>query len=66
MELKNNIMAENSERIITSNFEDGRYTDDVRACCHELHLNVSVRNVKSAIKEMLHIEELIVYLLCMI
>ena len=35
-------------------FENGKYTDDVRACCYELlSLNVGVRNVKPVIKSVL-------------
>ena len=35
-------------------FENGKYTDDVRACCYELlSLNVGMRNVKPVIKSVL-------------
>lgn len=41
-----------TEGIIT--YQQGKYTDDVRACCYELlSLNVGVQNVKAVITTVL-------------
>ena len=46
------VLAEAHDKIVS--FKDGRYTDEIRACCYELlSLNVGVKNVKSVIESVL-------------
>ena len=59
LQLANLDLCDEVEKIVAANddivtFENGKFTDDVRACCYELlSLNVGVRNVEAVIRSVL-------------